>query len=325
MLTSTPPPSLTARRTIAACSSRTAAYRSPSSCSSRVEPSMSVNRKVTVPVGSGADRAAGSGAGASHGACRRRRSSRPSPSSIAATPSTATTLHRMPVGVSRALPEPVHSAAATATAMMPLTTVVVMTPRFSPRSAGRRSPARGSPGCGGPTRPPPFEHLRPHEHSCGGVRATGRRRDARPWRVRWRRLGQRPYGRGEVLLRQPGEAEHQGRRQRDYDQDEQSHGGATSDHPGRPGCRERVTAPGNGGPGAVTRTGPAAEPARSPERWSPTQRARGMHPTIDLSRNANDAAAVTKRQTTAPAAGDRGGCVMSLRCPCAGERRNPRG
>jgi hypothetical protein len=76
----------------------------------------------------------------------------------------------MPVGVSRALPEPVHSAAATATAMMPLTTVVVMTPRFSPRSAGRRSPARGSPGCGGPTRPPPFEHLRLHEHSFRGVR-----------------------------------------------------------------------------------------------------------------------------------------------------------
>jgi hypothetical protein len=99
----------------------------------------------------------------------------------------------------------------------------------------------------------------------------------------------------------------------------------TSDHPGRPGCRERATAPGNGGPGAVTRTGPAAEPARSPERWSPTQRARGMHPTTDLSRNANDAAAVTERQTTAPAAGDRGGCVMSLRCPCAGERRNARG
>ena len=176
---------------------------------------MSVNRKVTVPVGSGAGRAAGSGAGASRGACRRRRSSRPSPSSIAATPSTATTLHRMPVGVSRALPEPVHSAAATATAMMPLTTVVVITPRFSPRSAGRRSPARGSPGCGGPTRPPPFERLRPHEHSPRGVRATGPRCDARPCRVRSRRLGQRPYGRGEVLLRQPDEAEHQGRRQRD--------------------------------------------------------------------------------------------------------------
>jgi hypothetical protein len=31
------------------------------------------------------------------------------------------------------------------------------------------------------------------------VRATGRRRDARPCRVRWRRLGQRPYGRGELL------------------------------------------------------------------------------------------------------------------------------
>src|SRR5918999_3323114 len=43
-----------ARRTMAACSSRRPAYRSPSSWSSRVDPSMSVNRKVTVPVGSSA-------------------------------------------------------------------------------------------------------------------------------------------------------------------------------------------------------------------------------------------------------------------------------
>jgi hypothetical protein len=57
--------------------------------------------------------------------------------------------------------------------MMPLTTVVVMTPRFSPRSAGRRSPASGSPGCGGPTRPPPFERLRPHEHSFRGRELPG--------------------------------------------------------------------------------------------------------------------------------------------------------
>ncbi len=51
VLTSTPPPSETARRMIAACSSRTAGYRSPSSWRRLVEPSMSVNRKVTVPVG----------------------------------------------------------------------------------------------------------------------------------------------------------------------------------------------------------------------------------------------------------------------------------
>src|SRR5215216_656356 len=51
VLTSTPPASATARRMIAACSSWTAAYRSPSAWSRRVEPSMSVNRKVTVPVG----------------------------------------------------------------------------------------------------------------------------------------------------------------------------------------------------------------------------------------------------------------------------------
>jgi hypothetical protein len=85
---------------------------------------MSVNRKVTVPVGSGgAVRAAGSVAGISRGAWRRRRSSRPSPSSIAAMPSTATTLQRMPVGEVSASPEAVHSAAATAMAMMPLSTV----------------------------------------------------------------------------------------------------------------------------------------------------------------------------------------------------------
>jgi hypothetical protein len=45
---------------------------------------------------------------------------------------------------------------------------------------------------------------------------------------------------------------------------------------------ERATAPGNGSPGAVTRTRPGALcPARSPERWSPTQGARGKHPATD--------------------------------------------
>jgi hypothetical protein len=39
----------------------------------------------------------------------------------------ATTLQRMPVGEVSALPEAVHSAAATAMGMMPLTSVVVMT------------------------------------------------------------------------------------------------------------------------------------------------------------------------------------------------------
>ena len=52
MLTSTPSPSAMARRTMAACSPRMPAYRSPSSWISLVEPSMSVNRNVTVPVGS---------------------------------------------------------------------------------------------------------------------------------------------------------------------------------------------------------------------------------------------------------------------------------
>ena len=51
VLTSVPPASATARRTIAACSSWTAGYRSPSAWSRRVEPSMSVKRNVTVPVG----------------------------------------------------------------------------------------------------------------------------------------------------------------------------------------------------------------------------------------------------------------------------------
>jgi hypothetical protein len=51
VLTSTPPASPMARRRMAACSSRTAGQRSPSSWSSRVEPSMSVNRNVTVPAG----------------------------------------------------------------------------------------------------------------------------------------------------------------------------------------------------------------------------------------------------------------------------------
>jgi hypothetical protein len=34
-------------------------------------------------------------------------------------------------------------------------------------------------------------------------------------------------------------------------------------------------------------------PTRSPERWPPTQSARGTHPTTDLPRNAEDAAGVT--------------------------------
>ena len=44
-----PPP---ASRNARWCSASTSAYPSPSSCSSRVEPSMSVKRNVTVPVGS---------------------------------------------------------------------------------------------------------------------------------------------------------------------------------------------------------------------------------------------------------------------------------
>jgi hypothetical protein len=162
VLTSTPSPSSTASRRIAACSSRTAAYRSPSSCSSRVDPSMSVNRKVTVPVGSalcdrrggGPDRSAGSIAGTSPCTCRRRRP-KPNPTSIATAPSSATMLHRIPAGERSALPEPVHSAAATATAMTPLRRVVLITPGFLARSAGRRLPARGSPGPDRPMRSPP--------------------------------------------------------------------------------------------------------------------------------------------------------------------------
>src|SRR6266511_3035856 len=97
---------------------------------------MSVNRKVTVPVGSSA---AGTSSG---GTCRRRRRSRPNPSSIATTPSSATMLHSRPAGEISASPEPVHSAAATAT---------VMTPGFLARSAGRRPPGSGAPGPGVPT------------------------------------------------------------------------------------------------------------------------------------------------------------------------------
>jgi hypothetical protein len=52
VLTSIPPPSAMARRMIAACWSWTAGYRSPSAWSRRVEPSISVKRNVTVPVGS---------------------------------------------------------------------------------------------------------------------------------------------------------------------------------------------------------------------------------------------------------------------------------
>ena len=50
--TSTPPALATASRSSRRCSSSAAAYSSgPSSCSSRVEPSTSVKRKVTVPLG----------------------------------------------------------------------------------------------------------------------------------------------------------------------------------------------------------------------------------------------------------------------------------
>jgi hypothetical protein len=83
------------------------------------------------------------------------------------------------------------------------------------------------------------------------------------------------------------------------------------------------------GPGVVARTGPAANPARSPERWSPTPNAQGnTHPTTDLPKNANDPAAVTDRQTTAPAAGGPlaeavASCPYAV--PCAGGRRNARG
>jgi hypothetical protein len=73
-----------------------------------------------------------------------RRSSRPVPSSIATTPSSATTAQRMPAGESSALPDPTHSAAATATAITPLSTAVAMTPGFRVRSSARRSgPAGG--------------------------------------------------------------------------------------------------------------------------------------------------------------------------------------
>jgi hypothetical protein len=115
---------------------------------------MSVNRKVTVPVGSsgiwaragGAGRsAAGPVAATARGAatCRRRRSSRPAPSSIATTPSSATTLHRMPAGESSPWPDPTHSAAATATAITPLSRVVAITPGLPARSAAGPSRSAG--------------------------------------------------------------------------------------------------------------------------------------------------------------------------------------
>jgi hypothetical protein len=49
-----------------------------------------------------------------------------------------------------------------------------MTPRSSPRSAGRRSPGSGSPGPGGSTRPPPFQQHRLHEHSRRAARVPAR-------------------------------------------------------------------------------------------------------------------------------------------------------
>src|SRR5919201_4054463 len=52
--TSTPLCCANASRNTRRCSASASAYASPSSCSSRVEPSMSVNRKVTVPEGSSA-------------------------------------------------------------------------------------------------------------------------------------------------------------------------------------------------------------------------------------------------------------------------------
>ena len=127
---------------------------------------MSVNRKVTVPVGSsgiwaragggtgrsaaGPGAATARGAAACRAACRRRRSSRPAPSTIATTPSSATTLHRMPAGESSALPDPTHSAAATATAITPLSRVVAITPGLPARSAtgpSRSAGGRWSPPC----------------------------------------------------------------------------------------------------------------------------------------------------------------------------------
>ena len=113
-------------------------------------------RRHLGPAGGGAGRsAAGPGAAASRGAdgcratCRRRRSSRPAPSSIATTPSSATTLHRMPAGESSAWPDPTHSAAATATAITPLSRVVAITPGLPARSA--TGPSRSA---GGPWSPP---------------------------------------------------------------------------------------------------------------------------------------------------------------------------
>jgi hypothetical protein len=102
---------------------------------------MSVNRKLTVPVGSsGAREGCGAGPDA---ACRRRRSSSPVPSTIATTP------QRIPVGEASASPDPTHPAAATETAITPLSRVVAMTPGLSARSAaGRSRPAGGWLGAG---------------------------------------------------------------------------------------------------------------------------------------------------------------------------------
>jgi hypothetical protein len=98
------------------------------------------------PVGGEAGRGAACGAAA----CRRRRSSRPDPSSMATTPSSATTLHRMPAGEPSGWPDPTHSAAATATAITPLSRVVAITPGLPARSAAgpsRSAGGRWSPPC----------------------------------------------------------------------------------------------------------------------------------------------------------------------------------
>jgi hypothetical protein len=99
---------------------------------------MSVNRKVTVPVGS-RGRSAASGAGRAGSVRRRRRSSRPTPSTVAVTPSSATRLHRIPAGEPSGRPNPTNSAAATATAMTPLSKVAVITPGLLVRSGCRSS------------------------------------------------------------------------------------------------------------------------------------------------------------------------------------------
>ncbi|HEV2823743.1 MAG TPA: hypothetical protein VG035_00850, partial [Actinomycetota bacterium] len=107
-----------------------------------------IRTRTGSPGGQGwAARAAPTGAGGAWGravsASRRRRSSSPNPSSIAATPRAATTAHRIPAGEVRASPDPTHSAAATATAISPLSSVVAITPGFRASSPPAPSEAPG--------------------------------------------------------------------------------------------------------------------------------------------------------------------------------------